>query len=246
MSETVIITGHSYGLGAALAAAWLQNGARVLGIARGSNSALAASYPHTLQEIRCDLANPVAVLALIHSPPFRHFCAEAERLWLFNNAGTVAPSAPLGTQAEEQITLAVNLNITAPLLLSNAVVAEARHPDNVNIVHIGSGAGRKAYAGWSIYGASKAALDRHAASAASEESGVRIVSLAPGTVDTAMQESMRRDPHFPLRERFAKIHADGGLQNANDTALKILAYCLSEQFGSEPIADIRTISSLPK
>jgi len=174
-------------------------------------------------------------------PPFRHFCAEAERLWLFNNAGTVAPSAPLGTQDDEQIALTVNLNITAPLLLSNAVVAEARRPDNVNIVHIGSGAGRKAYPGWSIYGASKAALDRHAASAANEERGVRIVSLAPGTVDTAMQEGMRRDPHFPLREHFAKIHADGGLQNANDTALKILAYCLSEQFGREAIVDIRSI-----
>ena len=213
MSETVIITGHSYGLGAALAAAWLQCDARVLGIARSTNPALAATYPHTLQEIQCDLAN----------------------------AGTVAPSAPLGTQDDEQIALAVNLNITAPLLLSNAVVAEARRPDNVNIVHIGSGAGRKAYPGWSIYGASKAALDRHAASAANEERGVRIVSLAPGTVDTAMQEGMRRDPHFPLREHFAKIHADGGLQNANDTALKILAYCLSEQFGREAIVDIRSI-----
>lgn len=241
MSETVIITGHSYGLGAALAAAWLQCDARVLGIARSTNPALAATYPHTLQEIQCDLANPIAALGLIHSTPFRHFCAEAERLWLFNNAGTVAPSAPLGTQDDEQIALAVNLNITAPLLLSNAVVAEARRPDNVNIVHIGSGAGRKAYPGWSIYGASKAALDRHAASAAHEERGVRIVSLAPGTVDTAMQEGMRRDPHFPLREHFAKIHADGGLQNANDTALKILAYCLSDQFGREAIVDIRSI-----
>ena len=196
--------------------------------------------------IPCKKSSATSPTPSLHSasstaPPFRHFCAEAERLWLFNNAGTVVPSAPLGTQDDEQIALTVNLNITAPLLLSNAVVAEARRPDNVNIVHIGSGAGRKAYPGWSIYGASKAALDRHAASAANEERGVRIVSLAPGTVDTAMQEGMRRDPHFPLREHFAKIHADGGLQNANDTALKILAYCLSEQFGREAIVDIRSI-----
>lgn len=241
MNETVIITGHSHGLGAALAATWLQYGARVLGIARGDNPALAAAYPHTLQEIPCDLANPVAVLALTHGTPFRRFCAEAECLWLFNNAGTVAPSAPLGSQDDEQIVPAVNLNITAPLLLSNAVVAEARRTDAVSIVHIGSGAGRKAYPGWSIYGASKAALDRHAASAANEGRGVRIVSLAPGTIDTAMQEGMRRDPHFPLRDHFAKIHADGGLQNAGDTALKILAYCLGDQFGREAIVDIRNI-----
>ncbi|MDO4643479.1 MAG: SDR family NAD(P)-dependent oxidoreductase [Cardiobacteriaceae bacterium] len=241
MSDFVIISGHSHGLGAALTAAWLACDARVLGLSRCTNQELATAYPHLLKEISVDLSNPMAVLALIHDMPFRRFCNEAERLWLFNNAGTVAPSTPLGTQDSDKITLAVNLNIMAPMLLSNAVVEEARRPQQVNIVHISSGAGRKAYAGWSIYGASKAALDRHAASVASEKQGVRIVSLAPGIVDTTMQENMRHDQTFPLREHFANLHLEGKLQSAEDTALKILAYCLSDQFGSDPIVDIRKI-----
>ena len=172
------------------------------------------------------------------SDAFRHTCQTAETLWLFNNAGTVAPSAPLGTQPDDAITHAVNLNITTPLILANAVLAHARDRDNVRIVHISSGAARKPYPGWSIYGASKAALDRHAADAAAE--GVRITSLAPGVVDTAMQAGIRNDLAFPLRAQFAALHADGKLQSAAATAAKILAYCQSDAFAREPVTDIRT------
>ena len=237
---TVIITGHSNGLGAALAAAWLATGARVIGLARGNNPALAATYPSQLQETALDLADTEAVRAYSRSDALREICQQADTLWLFNNAGTVAPSAPLGAQPDGDITHAINLNITAPLLLANAVLAHARDRDHVRIVHISSGAARKPYPGWSIYGASKAALDRHAADAASE--GVRIVSLAPGVVDTAMQAGMRADLAFPLREQFAALHADGKLQSAADTAAQILAYCQSDQFAREPIADIRTLA----
>ena len=236
---TVIISGHSHGLGAALTAAWLQHGARVLGLARRHNPELAASHPGQLQETAIDLAEPQAVLDYSRSDAFRHTCQTAETLWLINNAGTVAPSAPLGAQPDDVIIHAVGLNITAPLLLANAVLAHARDHDRVRIVHISSGAARKPYPGWSIYGASKAALDRPAADAAAE--GVRITSLAPGVVDTAMQAGMRADPAFPLRDQFAALHADGKLQSAAATAAQILAYCQSDQFAREPIADIRTL-----
>ena len=239
MNPPVIISGHSHGLGAALAAAWLQYGARVLGLARRNNPELAATYPGQLQETAIDLSDPQAVLNYSRSDAFRQTCQAAEILWLINNAGTVAPSAPLGAQPDDAITPALNLNITAPLLLANAVLAHARDRDRVRIVHISSGAARKPYPGWSIYGASKAALDRHAADATAE--GVRITSLAPGVVDTAMQAGMRTDPAFPLRAQFAALHADGKLQSAAATAAKILAYCLSDQFAREPVTDIRTL-----
>ena len=142
MNPTVIITGHSYGLGAALAAAWLETSACVIGLARSNNAALAATHPGQLHETAIDLADPPAVLAYTRSDAFRHTCQEADTLWLFNNAGTVAPSAPLGAQADDDITHALNLNITAPLLLANATVAHARDRERVRIVHISSGAAR--------------------------------------------------------------------------------------------------------
>ena len=236
MNPTVIITGHSYGLGAALAAAWLETGACVIGLARSNNAALAATHPGQLHETAIDLADPPAVLAYTRSDAFRHICQEADTLWLFNNAGTVAPSAPLGAQADDDITHALNLNITAPLLLANATVAHARDRERVRIVHISSGAARKPYPGWSIYGASKAALDRHAAVTV-----LQLLYAQTGVVDTAMQAGMRNDAAFPLREQFAALHADGKLQSASDTAAQILGYCQSDQFAREPIADIRTL-----
>ena len=49
------------------------------------------------------------------------------------------------------------------------------------------------------------------------------------------------DAVFSLREQFAALHADGKLQIAADTAAKILAYCQSNPFAREPIADIRNL-----
>ncbi|WP_207209526.1 SDR family NAD(P)-dependent oxidoreductase [Frigidibacter mobilis] len=58
---TAIVTGHSRGLGAAIAAELLGRGARVLGLARQGNPALAAAYPEALTEVALDLADPAAL-----------------------------------------------------------------------------------------------------------------------------------------------------------------------------------------
>lgn len=244
MNDSVIITGHTHGLGLALTTAWLECGADVLCAARSNNRTLAQTYPDNFQESRIDLSNPVAVSDWIDSLQFRRFCNQAERLWLFNNAGTVAPSELLGAQDTMKIALAINLNVTTPLMLSNAVCRLARRPEQVNIVHISSGAGRKDYPGWSVYGASKAALDRHASVVKSEAQNLRIVSIAPGVVDTQMQENIRNNPRFPLHEHFSGIYGQGLLQSPEDTAIKIVSYCLSDSFATQAIADIRLLDGL--
>ena len=233
-----VISGHSRGLGYALAEHYLRAGWAVFGLARGRADLRPSE---NLFQAELDLSDAGFLAQKLSDGLLADFIRDADELLLINNAGTTAPNALLGRQGPSEIVRAVALNVTAPLLLSDYLLSARPDGVHLKIVHIGSGAGRKAYPGWSIYGASKAALDRHAASAANEGRGVRIVSLAPGTIDTAMQEEMRRDPHFPLRDHFAKIHADGGLQNAGDTALKILAYCLGDQFGREAIVDIRNI-----
>lgn len=241
MSEYVIVTGHSRGLGAALANAWLDCGASVFGVARQSNAALKAAYPAHFQEMCVDLADPQAVLRLAHSNAWREFCRESKRLWLFNNAGTVQPAKLLGEQDNEAIVQAVNLNILTPMVLANAAVAAAGPKAQVNVVHIGSGAAHTPYPGWSVYGASKAALNQHAQTAMLESTQTRVVCMAPGVVDTDMQAQIRNDATFPMRERFQYLHDNGNLQQAEDTAVRIVSYCLSQQFGQEAVVDIRRI-----
>ncbi|MNG36646.1 Benzil reductase ((S)-benzoin forming) [compost metagenome] len=71
--------------------------------------------------------------------------------------------------------------------------------------------------------------------------GARIVSLAPGVIDTDMQVQLRGgDPgKFPDRDRFTRLHAEGMLATPAEAAARVLAYLERSDFGSQPVADVR-------
>ncbi len=236
--DKLIITGHTRGLGQALAELYLRRGWRVLGLARG----VADMVSPNLRQVQIDLADGAALAAWLSDGLLRGFLADADNILLVNNAGTVSPNAVSGRQRPSEILSAVSLNVAAPLLLANAVLAARPALVPLDILHIGSGAGRKSYAGWSVYGASKAALDHHARCLAAEHhENVRAACFAPGVVDTDMQAQIRASDAaaFPLKGRFVSLKNEGGLQTAADTAAKIAAYVESERFGTEAAADIR-------
>lgn len=237
--DKLIITGHTRGLGRALAELYLRRGWRVLGLARGE-AALRPS--ENLHQVSIDLADGAALAARLSDGLLWDFLADAGKILLINNAAAVSPNAVSGRQRPSEILSAVSLNVAAPLLLANAVLAARPALVPLDILHIGSGAGRKSYAGWSVYGASKAALDHHARCLAAEHhENVRAACLAPGVVDTDMQAQIRASDAaaFPLHARFVSLKNEGGLQTAADTAAKIAAYVESERFGTEAAADIR-------
>ncbi|AAS51397.1 ACR171Cp [Eremothecium gossypii ATCC 10895] len=60
-----------------------------------------------------------------------------------------------------------------------------------SVVFVSSGASTKAYSAWGAYGSSKAALNHFAMTLAAEEPAVRAVAVAPGVVDTQMQNDIR-------------------------------------------------------
>lgn len=236
MIKQAIITGHSSGLGEALAAALLAQGAQVCGIARRGNAALAAQYGGQLQQIALDLSDSAALQQWLESAAFAQFC-QGQELWLFNCAGTQEPARLLGRQGAAAIAQAVALNVSAPLMLADAAAALAQR---LRIVHISSGAAHKSYAGWSVYGACKAALDHHARNIAAEaQPHIQAVSIAPGVIDTAMQAEIRANTDFPIRQRFLDLQQDGALQSAPSTAAALLTYCESAAFGQEAVVDIR-------
>jgi NAD(P)-dependent dehydrogenase (short-subunit alcohol dehydrogenase family) len=112
------------------------------------------------------------------------------------------------------------------------------------IVHVSSGAGSSAYPGWSVYCATKAALDRHAEAVLEDgDASVRCCSLAPGVIDTGMQAQVRAMPvsHFPLKERFVQMKQDGDLAAPADCARQLVDYLLTPQFGQQAVADLRTL-----
>lgn len=237
-----IVTGHSRGLGAAIAAALLTRGMPVLGIARRGNPSLATAHPALLREVALDLGDAATHAAWLAGPALADALRSCGTVLLINNAGTLQPMGPLHRQDPGAIAEAVTLNIAAPLALSAAFVRATPEAVDRRILHVSSGAGRTAYAGWSVYCASKAALDHHARSVATDGTpGVRICSLAPGVIATAMQAEIRASAleDFPLRARFEAMHQEGALLAPEAVAARVVSFLLADGFGHEPVADLR-------
>ncbi|NHZ98992.1 SDR family oxidoreductase [Massilia sp. CCM 8734] len=248
---TAVVTGHTQGLGAALAAGLMERNIAVLGVARGTAPALAERFGPLLRECQVNLSDSQALGAWLATSALREHIGASTLVLLMNNAGTVDPVGALHDQDPLLVARAVALNVAAPLMLAAAVVAAAPQAER-RIVHVSSGAARNAYTGWSVYGATKAALDHHARSVALDYpigpdacdavAGVRICSLAPGVIDTAMQAQIRATPEslFPQRERFTALQQDGALTSPAQCAAGIIDYVLDQHFGRVPVDDLRT------
>jgi benzil reductase ((S)-benzoin forming) len=239
-----ILTGHSRGLGAAIAENLLARNIPVLGIARHPHAELAAKFPSLLEQAEIDLADAPAVTRWLGGETLPRFTAGARTVVLINNAGIVQPVGPIETQDVATIAQAVSLNVAAALMLAGAVAAASPDASDIRILHISSGAGRSAYPGWSVYCATKAALDHHARAVALDQtSRIRICSLAPGVIDTDMQAEIRATPleQFPLRPRFEGLKRDGQLSSPDECAGQIVDYLLGMHFGKVPVADLRDL-----
>lgn len=237
-----ILTGHTRGLGAAIAEELLLRNIAVLGVSRNKNSELAKQFPATLVQAEVDLADSMALARWLAGDVLQGFVAGCKTVLLINNAGSVQPVGPIESQDAVTIAHAINLNISAPMMLASAVAAVGRGAADTRILHVSSGAGRNPYPGWSVYCATKAALDHYARAVVLDQSpDVRICSLAPGVIDTDMQAEIRATSveKFPLRERFEGLKRDGQLSSPKDCATQLVDYLLSPHFGRVPVADLR-------
>lgn len=228
-----IITGHSRGLGQALANELTGRGVEVLGLARGS--AASAGRAASLQEAGIDLADTDALATLLQTPLLAGFADGAHTLLLINNAATAGPPGYAGTLGARQVARALALNVQAPLMLAERVLATAGGERRV--MHISSGAGVDAYAAWSVYCASKAALDQHARSLWHESRQarpwLRVASVSPGVIDTEMQRALREvdGENFPLQAELKKLHQSGQLQSPQACARRLVELLLDPGYG---------------
>jgi benzil reductase ((S)-benzoin forming) len=240
-SIKAIVTGHTKGLGAALAAQLLSRQIPVLGVARGMSTDLASRFLVGFAQVQVDLGSTSVLQQWLASQQLHDFLHDCDVALLINNAGVVQPVGAMHDQEPADVAMAVSLNVAAPLMLS-AAVARAMHGRQSRILHVSSGAGSSAYPGWSVYCATKAALDHHARAAALDATaGVRICSLAPGVIDTGMQAEIRATPaeRFPMKERFVEMKKDGALVAPDECARRVVEYLLADAFGREAVDDLR-------
>ncbi|SIT45139.1 Short-chain dehydrogenase/reductase SDR [Paraburkholderia ribeironis] len=240
-----IVTGHTRGLGAALVEQLVARNVTVLGLSRSRHATLKARFAAQLEEIELELADPTRVAQWIATDALRSFVSGAQTVLLINNAGTAQPIGPIAQQDAATVASAVSLNVATPLMLASALATAAVDASDRRIVHISSGAARNAYPGWSIYCATKAALDHHARAVALDANrALRICSLAPGVVDTNMQAEIRAsgEEQFPLRAKFDDLKSSGKLSTPEQCATQLIDYAFSDAFGQIPVADIREIA----
>lgn len=211
MSDLVFVTGASRGLGLAIART-VPFPARVVDISRSG-----PPPGEGIEHIEADLSDP-ASWPLV-ADRMREITDEADpgRLMMIHAAGTLTPigfTAEVDANAYSQNVL---LNSAAGQILGQAFLAIAADRDGLRVLAmISSGAATSVYPGWSAYGAGKAALDQWVRNAGEEQrrrGGVVVASIAPGVIDTSMQEQIRSmsAKDFPDVERFRSLHAEGDL-----------------------------------
>lgn len=240
-----IVTGASRGLGHAIAVQLASDGHQLLLLSRRPPEPPVEGNAR-IEHWSIDLADASDVAAQLEEWLQASSPAGFESATLINNAGVVSQLAPLATLQFNDLANALRVGLEAPMLLTAAFLrATASWPVRRKVLLISSGLGRRAMAGSASYCAAKAGLDHLARAVALEESsrvnGARIVSLAPGVIDTDMQQLLRSADAalFPDRERFLGLKAAGQLDSPHRAATKVLHYLARADCGEQPVADVR-------
>jgi benzil reductase ((S)-benzoin forming) len=232
VSSLIWISGASAGIGAALASAVPFPDARVIDLSRRGG---------TVEHFKADLSDPADWKQVE-----QHFAAElagfdGERVVFVHNAGTVVPIGPAAAVDADAYTQAVLLNSAAPQVLGRAFLRATAELDcEKHLVMLSSGAARNPYPGWSAYNAGKAAVEQWVRTVGAEENGCRVIAVAPGVVDTAMQGDIRAvdERAFPAVERFRDLKRSGGLITAERAAQGIWSL-LDRRLDSGTVLDLR-------
>jgi NAD(P)-dependent dehydrogenase (short-subunit alcohol dehydrogenase family) len=247
--QLFVLTGASRGLGAAMTEQLIAPGHQLLCLSRKTSGALAAraqALGVVCEQWPIDLAQPLEAAARLQAWLQQWPATRFDVATLINNAGVITRVGPADENTDADLSAALRVSLEAPVLLTAAFLRATR-PWKAprRVLNISSGLGRRAMAGSAGYCAAKAGMDHFSRAVALDEAqragGARIVSLAPGVIDTDMQVQLRAaDPAgFPEQGNFVKLKDGGLLTSPGDAAARVLAYLERPEFGSNPVADVR-------
>ena len=254
-THLTILTGASRGMGLAMAQKLLSRDRTLVCISRQDNSDLQAQARElgaTLHQWQQDLADTTGAAQRLADWLGATDASQILSATLINNAGVIPPIGPIDVCPPEALSNALRVGLEAPMQLTAAFLRATgrwveigwRGPRKV--LNISSGLGRHAMAAQAPYCAAKAGMDHFTRCTALDEAqrphGARLVSLAPGVIDTDMQTQLRAgDPaRFPDRDRFIGLKDGGQLSSPQQAATQVLAWLDRADFGDQPVADVRT------
>jgi len=245
--QLYILTGASRGMGAAIAQQLLAPDHLLLCLSRQRNAALDAAGSG-VEQWAIDLSQPVEAAARLGTWLGQQDAASFTGATLINNAAALTRIGGIEDCSDAELSSALRVGLEAPLLLTAAFLRATRGwAANKRVLNISSGLGRRAMAGQASYCASKAGMDHLTRTLALDEAqkpnGAKLVSLAPGVIDTDMQVHLRAgDPAgFPEQANFIGLKEKGQLTSPDDAAARVLAYLNRVDFGANPVADVRDV-----
>jgi NADP-dependent 3-hydroxy acid dehydrogenase YdfG len=181
--KTAVVTGASRGIGAGIAAALGERGAKVVLVARTE-----ARLQERARQIRgsiavaCDVTDPASVEVAT-----KRIAAELEGGpdILVNSAGIFSVAVAEETTADAFLDI-VNTNLVGPFLFVRAFLAHMKARQSGHIVSIGSVADRTVYTGNAAYSAAKFGLRavHEVLRAELRGTGVRTTLISPAATNT--------------------------------------------------------------
>lgn len=171
-----LVTGGASGIGLSIASALSRDGYDLILSGTNETKGDAAARELDCTFVRCDLRDPASIHEFARSLPPLDV--------LVNNAGIAGPTAIAEDVTVEDWQDVMDINLTAPFLMSQAVLPNMKKAGQGAIVNISSTAGRLGYANRAPYAASKWGLHGLTKSLALEAGafGIRVNAVLPGLV----------------------------------------------------------------
>ena len=193
MSKRLLVTGVSSGIGLELARHALSLGHAVDALNRREPTQLLGMDAFRFQS--ADFSELETLTSVVEE-----FIGEGTHYdYVVLNAGVLSDIADMRECSMESIERVMRVNVWSNKVLLDALLARSSVSQ---VVAISSGAAVSGSRGWNAYSLSKATLNMLVKLYASECLGVHFSALAPGLVDTAMQETIY---NLPADERFSKM-----------------------------------------
>jgi NAD(P)-dependent dehydrogenase (short-subunit alcohol dehydrogenase family) len=235
----IFISGASSGIGRAMIETLPYANARVLNLSRRP----APGSEH----VALDLSDPASWPTA--EARFRGALDSfaGERVTFVHSAGVLTPIRFAGEGDPAAEIQNVLLNSAAPQALGHAFLRALSGCDpepRSTLLFTGSGASSAAYMGWSGYCAGKAATDHFTRTVGAELDRrgrpCRVLCVAPGIVQTAMQAEIRDTPvrDFPEVARFIELHDGGSLRTPKEVAGELWAL-LEREHSNGAVLDLR-------
>lgn len=223
--KVVFISGASRGVGAGMAERYSKLGMKLVLCSR---SAPILPESEDVLSRAIDVRDEAGIEKLVLEAESRFGSID---LWI-NNAGVLEPVRPVRDISVDEFREHIEVNLMGVFIGTRAYLQHRRrvsgHPPSAGVlINVSSGAAWNPYQGWGAYCAGKAAVERLTEVVALEEegTGLRVHSIAPGVVDTPMQEVVCSSSaaHFPEVERFRERKERGELNSVRFVADEFLA-----------------------